>query len=80
MLLCRFKNMDKLIHHTNLDGRINVLYSTPSQYVAAKHAYNRSGHCRRLCSWPPRLLCHSELASFNDHQSCKHANVWNVKI
>ena len=32
--------MDKLIHHTNLDGRINVLYSTPSQYVAAKHAYN----------------------------------------
>ncbi|KAK9786492.1 hypothetical protein WJX73_000911 [Symbiochloris irregularis] len=35
-----FKNMDKLIHHTNLDGRINVLYSTPSQYVAAKHAYS----------------------------------------
>lgn len=36
--------MDKLIHHANLDGRLNVFYSTPSAYTAAKHAYN--------ISWP----------------------------
>ena len=38
LLLARFKSMHKLIHYANLDGRINVLYSTPSRYVAAKHA------------------------------------------
>ena len=27
-----FKNMDKLIHYANLDGRVNVFYSTPTQY------------------------------------------------
>ncbi|GJP75491.1 hypothetical protein CLOP_g5933 [Closterium sp. NIES-67] len=31
-----FKNMDKLIHYVNLDGRVNALYSTPSIYVDAK--------------------------------------------
>ena len=40
----RFKNLDKLIHHANLDGRVNVFYSTPAVYTAAKHAYN--------ISWP----------------------------
>lgn len=40
----RFKNLDKLIHHANLDGRVNVFYSTPAAYTAAKHAYN--------ISWP----------------------------
>eukprot|EP00899_Mesostigma_viride_P025314 jgi/Mesvir1/5968/Mv00723-RA.2 len=35
-----FKNLDKLIHYVNKDGRINVLYSTPSQYASAKHASN----------------------------------------
>ncbi|KAK9842267.1 hypothetical protein WJX81_003590 [Elliptochloris bilobata] len=39
-----FKNLDKLIHHANLDGRVNVFYSTPAAYTAAKHAYN--------VSWP----------------------------
>ena len=31
--------MDKLVHYANLDGRLNVFYSTPSRYVAAKHSY-----------------------------------------
>ncbi|CAL5366183.1 unnamed protein product [Camellia sinensis] len=39
-----FKQMDKLIHYVNKDGRINVLYSTPSLYTDAKNAEN--------VSWP----------------------------
>jgi len=38
----RFKNLDKLVHHANLDGRVNVFYSSPAAYTAAKHAYNLS--------------------------------------
>lgn len=37
-----FKQMDKLIHHVNKDGRVNALYSTPSIYTDAKHATNKS--------------------------------------
>jgi alpha-mannosidase len=29
-------NLDRLIHHVNADGRINVFYSTPHQYALAK--------------------------------------------
>ena len=36
VLLQWFANMDKIIHYVNLDGRINVLYSTPSAYTDAK--------------------------------------------
>ncbi|XP_024975832.1 alpha-mannosidase [Cynara cardunculus var. scolymus] len=39
-----FKQMDKLIHHVNRDGRVNALYSTPSIYTDAKLASN--------VSWP----------------------------
>ncbi|KAJ4807139.1 Alpha-mannosidase [Rhynchospora pubera] len=28
-----FKNMDKLIHYVNKDGRVNAFYSTPSIYI-----------------------------------------------
>jgi len=31
-----FRNIDKLIKYCNQDGRVNVLYSTPSIYAAAK--------------------------------------------
>ena len=31
--------MDKLVHYANQDGRLNVFYSTPARYVAAKHSY-----------------------------------------
>lgn len=36
-----YKNLDKLIHFANRDGRLNVFYSTPAEYVAAKHGYER---------------------------------------
>ncbi|XP_010679912.3 alpha-mannosidase isoform X2 [Beta vulgaris subsp. vulgaris] len=32
-----FKQMDKLIHYVNKDGRVNALYSTPSIYTDAKN-------------------------------------------
>ncbi|KAF9622794.1 hypothetical protein IFM89_034029 [Coptis chinensis] len=35
-----FKQMDKLIHYVNKDGRVNALYSTPSIYTDAKNAAN----------------------------------------
>ena len=31
-----FRNLDRLIHHVNADGRVNVFYSSPQAYVAAK--------------------------------------------
>ncbi|KAK9903926.1 hypothetical protein WJX75_000663 [Coccomyxa subellipsoidea] len=37
-----YKNIDKLIHYANKEGRINVFYSTPAAYTAAKHSYNQS--------------------------------------
>lgn len=37
-----FRQMDKLIHYVNLDGRVNALYSTPSIYTDAKHAASES--------------------------------------
>ncbi|KAF6170846.1 hypothetical protein GIB67_015798 [Kingdonia uniflora] len=37
-----FKQMDKLIHYVNKDGRVNALYSTPSIYADAKNAANVS--------------------------------------
>ncbi|KAL5724488.1 alpha-mannosidase [Ranunculus cassubicifolius] len=37
-----FRNMDKLIHYVNMDGRVNALYSTPSIYTDAKHAAKES--------------------------------------
>ncbi|OVA17373.1 Glycoside hydrolase family 38 [Macleaya cordata] len=37
-----FRNMDKLIHYVNMDGRVNALYSTPSIYTDVKFATNES--------------------------------------
>ncbi|KAJ8644238.1 hypothetical protein MRB53_005986 [Persea americana] len=37
-----FRQMDKLIHYVNEDGRVNALYSTPSIYTDAKYAANES--------------------------------------
>ncbi|KAK6153871.1 hypothetical protein DH2020_013510 [Rehmannia glutinosa] len=42
-----FRNMDKLIHYVNRDGRVNAFYSTPSIYTDAKYALNES--------WPLKL-------------------------
>ncbi|XP_054795120.1 probable alpha-mannosidase At5g13980 isoform X1 [Prosopis cineraria] len=35
-----FRQLDKLIHYVNKDGRVNALYSTPSIYTDAKYATN----------------------------------------
>ncbi|KAH0465233.1 hypothetical protein IEQ34_005336 [Dendrobium chrysotoxum] len=37
-----FKEMDKIINYVNMDGRIHVLYSTPSLYTDAKYASNEA--------------------------------------
>jgi alpha-mannosidase len=37
-----FRQIDKFIHYVNKDGRLNVLYSTPSIYTDAKYAANES--------------------------------------
>ncbi|KAK8472080.1 hypothetical protein PHAVU_002G107300 [Phaseolus vulgaris] len=42
-----FRQMDKLIHHVNKDGRVNALYSTPSIYTDAKNAANQQ--------WPLKI-------------------------
>ncbi|KAF8400067.1 hypothetical protein HHK36_015942 [Tetracentron sinense] len=42
-----FRQMDKLIHYVNKDGRVNALYSTPSLYTDAKYATNES--------WPVKI-------------------------
>ncbi|XP_072971549.1 probable alpha-mannosidase At5g13980 [Typha angustifolia] len=42
-----FRQMDKFIHYVNMDGRVNVLYSTPSIYTDAKYAANET--------WPLKL-------------------------
>ncbi|XAR50386.1 Alpha-mannosidase [Bertholletia excelsa] len=42
-----YRNMDKLIHYVNQDGRVNALYSTPSVYTDAKYSENEA--------WPLKL-------------------------
>ncbi|KAK1303873.1 hypothetical protein QJS10_CPB11g01988 [Acorus calamus] len=42
-----FKQMDRLIHYVNKDGRVNALYSTPSIYTDAKNAANESWPLKR---------------------------------
>ncbi|OMO99296.1 hypothetical protein COLO4_13372 [Corchorus olitorius] len=37
-----YRNLDKLIHYVNKDGRVNALYSTPSIYTDAKYAASKS--------------------------------------
>ncbi len=32
-----FKNLDKLIHYVNQDGRVNAFYSTPTIYTRSVH-------------------------------------------
>jgi alpha-mannosidase len=36
----QYKNLDKLIHYANADGRLNAFHSTPTAYAAAKHGYD----------------------------------------
>jgi alpha-mannosidase len=47
-----FGNYDKLIHYVNLDGRIRIFYSTPSNYVKAKHFYGSEWEVRTSDLFP----------------------------
>jgi alpha-mannosidase len=41
-----YKNIDKLIHHVNLNGTVNAFYSTPSIYTEQKNAANLTWEAR----------------------------------
>ena len=49
-----FRNMDKLIHYGNLDGRLNIFYSQLSRYTASRHSV-----------WPSVIL----FSDHSDHSS-----------
>lgn len=64
-----YKNLDKLIHYVNADGRLNVIYSSPEAYVAAKHGYKHA--------WPLKT------DDFFPYADCPHcywtgANIWTL--
>ena len=42
-----YVNLDKLIHHVNRDGRVRLVYSTPSRYLRAKAKANLEWEVRR---------------------------------
>lgn len=54
-----FKNLDKLIHHVNRDGRINLMYSTPGMYASAKAGYKQK--------WP---LQEGDMFPYTDCPAC----------
>ncbi|XP_024541409.1 alpha-mannosidase isoform X1 [Selaginella moellendorffii] len=53
-----FKQLDKLVHYMNKDGRINVFYSTPSIYVDSKNTAN--------ITWPLKT------EDFFPYANCSH--------
>ncbi|XP_043705030.1 alpha-mannosidase At3g26720-like isoform X1 [Telopea speciosissima] len=53
-----FRQMDKLIHYVNKDGRVNALYSTPSIYTDAKYETNEL--------WPVKT---SDFFPYADHEN-----------
>jgi hypothetical protein len=48
-----FKSLDRLIHYANLDGRVNVFYSTPSVYAAARASQGRVWSDKSNYDWFP---------------------------
>ncbi|XP_004289082.1 PREDICTED: alpha-mannosidase-like isoform X2 [Fragaria vesca subsp. vesca] len=59
-----FKEMDKLIHYVNKDGRVNALYSTPSIYTDAKNAANQSWPLKNDDYFPYADAVHSYWTGF----------------
>eukprot|EP01025_Chloroclados_australasicus_P041471 TRINITY_DN4390_c0_g6_i1.p1 TRINITY_DN4390_c0_g6~~TRINITY_DN4390_c0_g6_i1.p1 ORF type:complete len:1134 (-),score=134.28 TRINITY_DN4390_c0_g6_i1:1148-4105(-) len=47
-----FINLDKLVHYVNLDGRVNLFYSSPHDYVLAKNSYVDDGNAEEQFAWP----------------------------
>jgi len=47
-----FKNLDKLIHYTNANGRVNVFYSTPQIYMRSR--FNQRCAVSAVYKWTER--------------------------
>lgn len=59
----RFKNLDKLIHHVNADGRVNAFYSTPARWAGRPVQPGlRSWACCAHAS--PHLPAHAEPTTY----------------
>lgn len=64
-----YKNLDKLMHYANSDGRLNVLYSSPESYVAAKNSYRGA--------WPLKT---DDFFPYADCQHCYWTGMHNRSI
>jgi len=84
-----FKNIDKIIHYVNLDGRVNALYSTPSIYARAKIAsvklpvrtddmfpYADDAHA----VWAGYFTSRPALKGTNAHGPCKSCHNWYLRV
>lgn len=80
-VLSRYKNLDKLIHYINKDGRINTFYSTPAKYVDAKNGYDEPWPVKTddffpyadnpTSYWTGELLCQHGTRGSSTHH-CNH--------
>ncbi len=59
-----FKNLDKLIHYVNLDGRVNVFYSTPTLYTNSKHEAMTTWTTKQDDFFPYGFFLHGYLTGF----------------
>ena len=48
-----FKNLDVLIHYANLDGRLNLFYSSPTMYTTSRAAQKRQWKDQSNYDWFP---------------------------
>ena len=60
-----FSNLDKLIHYANLDGRVNVFYSTPSIYTEQRSKQSHKLENRSDYDWFP--YCDSDETKADGH-------------
>jgi alpha-mannosidase len=68
-----YKNLDKLMHYVNLDGRVNVFYSTPTLYTRAKNSDTSKLHLMQSLTYQ---LTHSLTYT---HTLTLVAQVWPTK-
>jgi hypothetical protein len=75
-----FKNLDKLIHYANLDGRVNAFYSTPMIFTQSLFDSNYSFPLKvRSCAWAvlsecvsTRANCPLQTDDFFPYADCPH--------
>eukprot|EP00636_Phaeomonas_parva_P016919 CAMPEP_0118851794 /NCGR_PEP_ID=MMETSP1163-20130328/1098_1 /TAXON_ID=124430 /ORGANISM="Phaeomonas parva, Strain CCMP2877" /LENGTH=1103 /DNA_ID=CAMNT_0006784183 /DNA_START=134 /DNA_END=3445 /DNA_ORIENTATION=+ len=64
-----FKNLDKLINYVNKDGRVNVFYSTPEDYMLAKHL--EINECAPSCNFPKDISYDVKTDDFFPYSDCE---------